>query len=377
MPLAHDARQRGGETSNLRDAFSRTPFRQRGVATAASFALAQEWLRNHDYHGYLLASGRLSASSERMDPCATPFDFVLRQASGKAPNFVEQSGLGGRVDEFMVCHHDAAFDARWDDGTRAGALAGPDRRVGGLPGHVVLTTRDTRWVRSNVGALALGGGEEERVEAVRFLERMREAAMTYARSRGWTRLGLYFRFFGCEPEGEEEYGIIRLHVVNLARAGPWLRRTAKVNLPIDDVIEALGGARTSRRGAVLIVPENAVESASPVDRLTPIGVQAQDDVDSDADESEDEIQIAIKRVIAAASAPPVDSTVEIPEQMKQIYENAASPTNVRTAVREVQKGTLGDDGGSDAFLNDLRWLREYKTLSSPAHVQIALKEVSQ
>jgi len=316
-----------------------------------------------------------------MDPCATPFDFVLRQASGKVPNFVEQSGLGARAAEFMVCHHDADFDARWDDGTsaRCGALAGPDRRVGGLPGHVVLTTRDTRWVRSNVGALALGGGEEERIEAVQFLERMREAAMTYARSRGWTRLGLYFRFFGCEPEGEEEYGIIRLHVVNLARAGPWLRRTAKVNLPIDDVIEALGGARTSRRGAVLIVSENAVDGPSPVDRLTPIGVQALDDAESSSDESEDDIQVAIKRVVDVASAPPIDNTVELSEPMKRMYQNAALATNVRTAVREVQKGTLSknDDGSSDAFFNDLRWLRDYKTLSSPAHVQIALKEVSQ
>ena len=106
--------------------------------------------------------------------------------------------------------------------------------------------------------------DEDRREAVQFLMRMREAAMTYARWRGWTQLGLYFRFFGCEPEGEEERGIIRLHVVNLARAGPRLRKTSRNNLPIDDVIEALGGLRASRRGSVLLVsPVEGRESVTP------------------------------------------------------------------------------------------------------------------
>ena len=317
MPLAHDARHRtdvARDVANLRDAFSRTAIRARGVATSQQFKDAQEWLRERDYRAYLLACGRLDARTDHMDPGATPFDLVLRYVVGKTPNLVDQSALGGFEDEFVVCHRDARADARWDDASGApGSLAGADRVIGGLPGHVVISTRDARWQRSNVCALGLGGDERDRREATAFLLRMREAAMTYARARGWTRLGLYFRFFGCEPEGEEEPGIIRLHVVNLARAGPWLRRTAKVNLPIDDVIEALVGARASRRGAVLIVSPGTVEtipSHAPYERSVDALVD-----DADASESSDEeIEVLIKRVVGAttASAPPLEDDVVIP-----------------------------------------------------------------
>ncbi|OUS47028.1 hypothetical protein BE221DRAFT_191558 [Ostreococcus tauri] len=316
-----------------------------------------------------------------MDPGATPFDLVLRYVVGKTPNLVDQSALGGFEDEFVVCHRDARADARWDDASGApGSLAGADRVIGGLPGHVVISTRDARWQRSNVCALGLGGDERDRREATAFLLRMREAAMTYARARGWTRLGLYFRFFGCEPEGEEEPGIIRLHAVNLARAGPWLRRTAKVNLPIDDVIEALGGARASRRGAVLIVSPGTVEtipSHAPYERSVDALVD-----DADASESSDEeIEVLIKRVVGAntASAPPLEDDVVIPEQFKRHYESVSSAKNVRTAVRDVQDQTMDGDSAeaSGAFFDDLGWLRAYKTLSSPAHVQRALREVGQ
>ena len=384
MPLAHDARHRtdvARDVANLRDAFSRTAIRARGVATSQQFKDAQEWLRERDYRAYLLACGRLDARTDHMDPGATPFDLVLRYVVWKTPNLVDQSALGVFEDEFVVCHRDARADARWDDASGApGSLAGADRVIGGLQGHVVISTRDARWQRSNVCALGLGGDERDRREATAFLLRMREAAMTYARARGWTRLGLYFRFFGCEPEGEEEPGIIRLHVVNLARAGPWLRRTAKVNLPIDDVIEALGGARASRRGAVLIVSPGTVEtipSHAPYERSVDALVD-----DADASESSDEeIEVLIKRVVGAttASAPPLEDDVVIPEQFKRHYESVSSAKNVRTAVRNVQDQTMDGDSAeaSGAFFDDLGWLRAYKTLSSPAHVQRALREVAQ
>jgi len=364
-PRMRDAR-------SLRDAFASTSgFRARGVATADVFTVAQEWLRNHNYVEYLRASALLSPSSDRMDADATPFDAVLRAATGAAPNLVNQDALGDWAEEFAVCHNDVEFDRRWNDLTsgNTGALAGPDRQVGGLPGHVVVTTRDAVWGKSNVGALALSGSEEEKREAVKFLLRMREAAMTYARSRGWTTLGLYFRFFGCEPVGEEERGIIRLHVVNLARAGPRLRRTAKVNLPIDDVIEALGGARASRRGAVLIVsPTLSTTSITPLRRA----------VEEDSHRSDDdEIDVVIKRVVAAAAAaPPIE--IQIPNKLRQQYENVSSnKSKIRMAVRDAseESGFKSLDDAQDEFFRDVSWLSKYKSLSSPARVQLALSEI--
>jgi hypothetical protein len=233
----------------------------------------------------------------------------------------------------------------------------------------VLTTKDAVWGKSNVGALALSGSEEEKREAVKFLLRMREAAMTYARARGWTTLGLYFRFFGCEPVGEEERGIIRLHVVNLARAGPRLRRTAKVNLPIDDVIEALGGARASRRGAVLIVsPVVSTSSIAPVSRVVVEDTNCSDD---------EEIEVVIKRVVAAAAAaaPPIE--IEIPKKLRQQYEDLTSnKPKIRMAVRDASEES-GFNSRHDAhdFFQDVSWLSKYKSLSSPARVQRALSEI--
>ena len=360
------------DARSLRDAFASTSgFRARGVATADVFTVAQEWLRSHNYVEYLRASALLSPSSDRMDADATPFDAVLRAATGAAPNLVNQDALGDWAEEFAVCHNDVEFDRRWNDLTsgNTGALAGPDRQVGGLPGHVVVTTRDAVWGKSNVGALALSGSEEEKREAVKFLLRMREAAMTYARSRGWTTLGLYFRFFGCEPVGEEERGIIRLHVVNLARAGPRLRRTAKVNLPIDDVIEALGGARASRRGAVLIVsPTLSTTSITPLRRA----------VEEDSHRSDDdEIEVVIKRVVAAAAAaPPIE--IQIPNKLRQQYENVSSnKSKIRMAVRDAseESGFKSLDDAQDEFFRDVSWLSKYKSLSSPARVQLALSEI--
>ena len=192
--------------------------------------------------------------------------------------------------------------------------------------------------------------------------------MTYARSRGWTTLGLYFRFFGCEPVGEEERGIIRLHVVNLARAGPRLRRTAKVNLPIDDVIEALGGARASRRGAVLIVsPTLSTTSITPLRRV----------VEEDSHRSDDdEIEVDIKRVVAAAAAPPIE--IQIPNKLRQQYENVSSnKSKIRMAVRDAseESGFKSLDDAQDEFFRDVSWLSKYKSLSSPARVQLALSEI--
>ena len=131
---------------------------------------------------------------------------------------------------------------------------------------------------------------------------------------------------------------------------------------------------------MLIVSPGTVEtipSHAPYERSVDALVD-----DADASESSDEeIEVLIKRVVGAttASAPPLEDDVVIPEQFKRHYESVSSAKNVRTAVRNVQDQTMDGDSAeaSGAFFDDLGWLRAYKTLSSPAHVQRALREVAQ
>jgi len=362
---------------DLRDSFASTSMRAHGVASATAFTTATDWLRKQrpSYLEHLRLTGRTLPDEDVMDPRATPFDPVLRLAAGVAPNFVNQDVLGDWAGEFVLCHNAPDYDARWDDldGVEGstGALAGADRAVGGLPGHVVLTTKDLSWDRSNVCALALSEAPEERRRAVDFLLRMREAAMTYARARGWTRLGLYFRFFGCEPVGEEERGIIRLHVVNLARAGPRMRRTAKINLPIDDVIEALGGRRATRRGAVIVVQPPKVGDLPTVEPLTTQnGGQNVQKASED-----DEVTVIVKRVVQA-NKPVKENEVVIPDELQRLYTNAASTENVNMAVRDARRNTASETFGSrspqSTIFSDVQWLSAYKRVSSPARVHSAL-----
>jgi|TARA_B100001758_G_C18406134_1_gene612242 hypothetical protein len=359
------------ESLHLRDAFVSSGIPARGVANATAFTVAQEWLRERDYVEHLRVSGRVLDESDGMDPNAVPFDAILRLASGRTPNLVDQSALGDWADEFMICHNNVEFDQRWDLATSGttGALAGPDRHVGGLPGHVVMTTKETVCGKSNVAALALSGEDEDRREAVQFLMRMREAAMTYARWRGWTQLGLYFRFFGCEPEGEEERGIIRLHVVNLARAGPRLRKTSRNNLPIDDVIEALGGLRASRRGSVLLV--SPVEGRESV---TPRSFESTAAPWVDSKDVDDEVEVAIKRVVVQ-SAPLIENDIVIPEKIRDEYASLSSSSNVQAATRHAFEEQDGEKNDKEQLFDDAQWLSAYKKLSSPARVQRALSEI--
>ena len=374
--------------STLRDAFASTSIARAGIANAHAFTVAQDWLRlrsqnqsSASFIEYLRAIGALQRStkdsSEWLDPWASPLDRVLRLASGVVPNFVNQDALGAWREEFMVCHNDVEYDNAWDDlsAPSGGALAGADRRAGGLPGHVVVTTkRDLNWDKANVCALGLEGTVEAKRQGVEFLLRMREAAMTYARCRGWTRLGLYFRFFGCEPEGEEERGIIRLHVVNLARAGPWLRRTAKINLPIDDVIEALGGRRASRRGAVIIVQPEAQDAPSRVSPLLPHPGSK----DPSEDESVD-VDSFIRRV-TETSARDLENDFVMPDELKRQYNDAISRHDAGNAIRDAHLESLARNAAivseqADTSVFDAQFLSAYKSSSCPARVSKVLTEI--
>ena len=93
------------ESLHLRDAFVSSGIPARGVANATAFTVAQEWLRERDYVEHLRVSGRVLDESDGMDPNAVPFDAILRLASGRTPNLVDQSALGDWADEFMICHN--------------------------------------------------------------------------------------------------------------------------------------------------------------------------------------------------------------------------------------------------------------------------------
>lgn len=385
------------------DAFASTSHGVRGVATAPAFKAALEWIISQPSSmlAYLRRAGIVNAhNGDTLDPHATPYDHVLRLACGVAPNFVEQrAALGTLADAFMVVHHDAAYDRAWDDASAsAGALAGPDRRIGGLPGHVVITTKDVRWTRANVATLALADDgsaptERTKAQAVEFLQRMRECAMRYARHRGWTHCGLYFRFFGCAPSGEEERGIIRLHVVNLARAGPRLRRTAKVNLPIDDVIEALGGRRTTRRGSVIAVDPigadmdvsmgtTTLKTYSSAQRF--LARRRRDTDEDDYNEDKEEERAANVVVSRQPRAPVHEPEVLITEAVRREFNDVARTERVMSAVRvarkendetrAIKKSDFEDDTVI-SFANDVEWLSTYQSLAAPAQVTRALQEI--
>jgi len=400
------------------DAFASTSHRARGIATASAFKAALEWITSQP-SSMLAHLRRTGVVNERdgdtLDPHATPYDHVLRLACGVAPNFVEQrAALGTLADAFVVAHHDVAYDRAWDDVTaRNGALAGPDRAMGGLPGHVVITTKDVHWSKANVATLALAEDgaeptEESKAQAVTFLQCMRECAMRYARHRGWTQCGLYFRFFGCAPSGEEERGIIRLHVVNLARAGPRLRRTAKVNLPIDDVIEALGGRRTTRRGSVIVVEPIGAGMDVPVEmtaqttsssarrflerrrqrreRLENSRASSSENDDDDDDDERVENVVVSRR---QSAVPVKEPEVSIPDAVRREFHNVARTERVMNALRVAQKENdetrattcesdqMEDYGAVRSFIDDVEWLSTYKSLATSAQVSRALQDIHQ
>ena len=147
-----------------------------------------------------------------------------------------------------------------------------------------------------------------------------------------------------------------------------IEKNGEGELPIDDVIEALGGARASRRGAVLIVsPTLSTTSITPLRRA----------VEEDSHRSDDdEIEVVIKRVVAAAAAPPIE--IQIPNKLRQQYENVSSnKSKIRMAVRDAseESGFKSLDDAQDEFFRDVSWLSKYKSLSSPARVQLALSEI--
>lgn len=150
-----------------------------------------------------------------------------------------------------------------------------------------------------------------------------------------------------------------------------MRRTAKINLPIDDVIEALGGRRATRRGAVIVVQPPKVGDLPTVEPLTTQnGGQNVQKASED-----DEVTVIVKRVIQA-NKPVKENEVVIPDELQRLYTDAASTENVNMAVRDARRNTASETFGSrspqSTIFSDVQWLSAYKRVSSPARVHSAL-----
>jgi hypothetical protein len=81
---------------------------------------------------------------------------------------IPQCGVKGL---FMVCHNLKVNDDQWNDtNSHTGSMAGPDENG---PGHVFITTTDLFWKNFNVLT----------IDDLFFLNKMREAAMIYDKTR--------------------------------------------------------------------------------------------------------------------------------------------------------------------------------------------------
>jgi len=371
-------------------AFASTPH-ARGVATSSEFAAALHWLctQRASFRDFLQNQGIVD-DALALDPRATPYDAVLRRACGAVPSFVDQRALEHYASDFIVAHVNAMHE-----------LAGPDREIGGLPGHVVIAPRATTWTNANAATLALDDEGNvtatTKARAVKDLERMRRCAVTYAKNRGWTSIGCYLRFFGCAPDGENERGVVRAHVVNLSRARPRLKTTSKMNCPIDDIIEALGGRRTTRRGSVIVVGAVAgadwdvAEEASPPTSISRYLERRARREGGDEERAREKKTNSEDRPLARAGgvnsevpgAESNDDEVSVPETTARAFREVATSEHVTRSVRIVARNetVLGEENVANkvldvhSFADDAQWMSMYKTLTTPARVTRALQEI--
>ena len=164
--------------------------------TLEKFKAAREWLTENGgataVRDALRADGFVEADGDSLTLGVKPFNVFARMAGGAMPNSVDQSLLGTHGEEFVVCHNRPENDADWEDETKAAtaSMAGPDPEdKGGLPGHVFISCKDTRWDRFNVLVMGMEGtparneGQDARAEARGFLQRLEAAGRAYATAR--------------------------------------------------------------------------------------------------------------------------------------------------------------------------------------------------
>ena len=151
-----------------------------------------------------------------------PFNVFASMVTGNIPNKVDQSILGVHADKFMVCHNRPINDEKWDDPTfDGGSMAGPDANG---PGHVFITTKDLHVDKFNVLPIILN-------KNIVFLREILEAALEYARNRGWSNPGFYFH---CYPLNSVQS--LHLHVINMDRLGHMFDKKRRANMSIYDAI---------------------------------------------------------------------------------------------------------------------------------------------
>lgn len=220
-------------STGLKERIMQQPF-TRACNSAGKFKAAREWLKQNGgataLRDALRADGFVEPEGDNLTLGVDPLNGFARAAGGAASNPVDQSLLGKHAEEFVLCHNRPEHDAEWAAESKAStaSMAGPDPADdGGLPGHVLITCKDTRWDRFNVLVMGMEGtptrcgeasvpGDDAWQHAWQFLQRMEAAAEHYVAARGWDsdRSGMYFHVYPLNSDNS-----LHLHVVNVARKG--------------------------------------------------------------------------------------------------------------------------------------------------------------
>jgi hypothetical protein len=184
-----------------------------------------------------------------------------------------------------------------------------------------------------------------------------------------------------------------------------------VNLPIDDVIEALGGRRTTRRGSVIVVEPIGAGMDVPVEMTTQTTSSSarrflerrrqrreqlenarassseNDDDDDDDDDDECVENVVVSR--RQSAVPMKEPEVLIPDAVRREFHDVARTERVMSALRVARKENdetrattcesdhMEDYGAVTSFIDDVEWLSTYKSLATPAQVTRALQDIHQ
>lgn len=153
----------------------------------------------------------------------TPFNVFARFAAGIMPNPVDQTLLEHHQDKFMICHNRKENDDGWNNPEhKPGSMAGPDKNG---PGHVFITTKDLSWRKFNILPIVTDKDFD-------FLERLKSAALTYAKNRNWTNPAF---FVHCFPDNSVQS--FHLHVINMDTVGVHYEKHAKRNIHLQDILD--------------------------------------------------------------------------------------------------------------------------------------------
>eukprot|EP00928_Gymnodinium_smaydae_P095995 TRINITY_DN8377_c0_g1_i3.p1 TRINITY_DN8377_c0_g1~~TRINITY_DN8377_c0_g1_i3.p1 ORF type:complete len:739 (+),score=115.15 TRINITY_DN8377_c0_g1_i3:57-2219(+) len=184
----------------------------------------------------LVYSGFVDPNTSHLNSGDKPFNVFAKYGSGtltQPSSVVDQNALGEFKREFVVCANRLDNDVHWDSQdplwTKKASMA---RR------HKFLTTKNLHWQWFNALVFGLVPDDDGGVDARAALaeaEKMKRAALTYARNSGWSdQVGLFVNVFG-----HNNMNSLFVHILDMDELGPAFSYHAFKNLPFDAVIKVL------------------------------------------------------------------------------------------------------------------------------------------